>query len=58
MLTVSPQFKGIRRGRCGRLGMEVSVAKMEDRLRRIEVYAVAIVAAILLLGYVISRLRG
>jgi hypothetical protein len=38
--------------------MEVSVAKMEERLRRIEVYAVAIVAAILLLGYVIARLRG
>jgi len=58
MLTVSAQFKGIRRGRCGRLETEVSVAKMEEHLRKIEVYAVAIVAAILLLGYVISRLRG
>lgn len=58
MLTVSPQFKGIRRAVRAARKTEVSVAKMEEHLRRIEVYAVAIVAAILLLGYVISRLRG
>lgn len=32
--------------------------KMEDRMRRVEVYAVLIVVLLVLIGYVISRVRG
>lgn len=31
--------------------------KMEDRMRRVEVYAVLIVGLLVLIGYVISRVR-
>lgn len=32
--------------------------KMEDRMRRVEVYAALIVGLLVLIGYVISRVRG